>query len=306
MIINIEDLEKVNPAAVEVLQKKFVETMRPDPDNSLISIEIDNKTFDVLGRGEIMAIQGKSGTSKTTCLEMIIGACLAGQVGKFRTKNIKNILHVDTEQSYNQWVESNFRILKYSRLEKSPEGYVSVHLKRYPTDQRPLIVDDIIMNADEIDLVVIDGIADIIFNENDIEGTKRLIDDIQKWIDTKNAGFITILHEGKSKDNNTMKGHIGSYLNQKATTTVAINKEWDSNVLEMKPMKTRGKYWKAQNFVINDMKMIDTGDVFVKSDFIAGAREKKQEVKSSILSEVFEEVLPQEKEEVKIENIIKF
>lgn len=53
--------------------------------------------------------------------------------------------------------------------------------------------------------------------------------------------------------------------------------------------------------------MIDTGDVFVKSDFIAGAREKKQEVKSSILSEVFEEVSPEEESrKIEIENIIKF
>lgn len=289
MNIDIENLRKINPEAVEVLENKFVETLEKDPDSSLLSIIINGYEYDMVGRGEIMAIQGKTGTGKTILVEMLIAAAISGQVGKFVGKGIQSILHVDTEQSRNQWLDVNFRILKYAREKNTPDGYYSLSLKRYGTDQRMLLLNDIIMASEGIDLIVLDGIADIMLNVNDIESATRTIDDIQTWIDTKKSGFITILHENKSKDNNNMKGHIGSYLNQKATTTIAVNKKKDSNVIEIDPVKTRGRPWYSQQFTINDMKMVDTGDVYKRSPFMEGARERKDvdPPKSSIIQEAF-------------------
>lgn len=277
MNINIENLQKINPSAIDVLENRFTEEMKPDPDNAVLWFHIDDRRIDVLGRGEILPIQGKSGAGKTILVEALISAAISKEVSIFETTGVDKILYIDTEQSKNQWIYCNYRILKYSKLDKNPENFLSLHLKKYSIEERFIIIDDIIMNSEDIDLIIIDGIADIVLNENNIEEAKKIIDDVQKWIDTKDAGFITVLHENKGKDNFDMKGHVGSYLNQKATTTIAVQKEFESNVMKIFPMKTRGRFWPEQDFIINDYKMIETGLMIPSNEFIGGRHANVEE-----------------------------
>lgn len=282
-MINVDNL---TDEAKEALSHRFSPDMKPRPEDALIFFNFGNRKVDILGRGEFISIMGKTGVGKSIFLEALIGASIRGELGIIETNGVKNILHIDTEQSKNQWIYANYRIQKYAGME-IPDTYTSLSLKGYRNLTKLQITDQIIKEYENLDLIVIDGAADFMKNINNEEASVDILDTIQIWADTKQAGIVCVVHETKGKEHTFMKGHLGSYLDQKGTSTIRVHKEIDSSELFIEPTKVRNKYWHEHSFYINDMKMIDFG-MTEPSGVVHGARHLTEDV-SSILADLTSE-----------------
>lgn len=73
--------------------------------------------------------------------------------------------------------------------------------------------------------VVIDGVADLMMNFNDVEESSQVIDWLMKLSADNNCAVVCILHENKGKDDTGMKGHLGTLLLQKASDIFQCSKE---------------------------------------------------------------------------------
>jgi Trp operon repressor len=79
------------------------------------------------------------------------------------------------------------------------------------------------------DIVVIDGIRDLLADFNDVKESSRIINELMIITTTYNCGIITVIHTNKA-DNNA-RGHLGSELYNKAETVLQVaNKDGTASV----------------------------------------------------------------------------
>jgi hypothetical protein len=93
--------------------------------------------------------------------------------------------------------------------------------------------------VENIGLLIIDGIADVSSKGvNDEEEATMISSKLLKWTSDYNIHAVTVLHQNKHDD--TLRGHLGSYLVQKAETVISLTKdEYDKNSSIVEPVMTR-------------------------------------------------------------------
>ena len=77
---------------------------------------------------------------------------------------------------------------------------------------------------DHPDLVIIDGIADLIYNYNDVYESQAMVNKLATLAAEHNCAMVVVMHQNKGKQDKTMKGHIGTMLYQKASDVFNIEK----------------------------------------------------------------------------------
>jgi len=176
--------------------------------------------------GDLQAIKAKSKSGKTYAASIIAAVVLGVDFGTLKAGvEGARVLFFDTEQnklntakvmrrihSLLGWgdTENTDRLHVYSlrRMDLAVRcEYIAAKVQEY----RPTAV-------------IIDGIADLILNFNDVEESSRLIDWLMKLSADNNCAVITVLHENKSKDDNGMKGHLGTLLLQKSSDVFQCGK----------------------------------------------------------------------------------
>ena len=107
--------------------------------------------------------------------------------------------------------------------------------------ERLKLTDYIMQTTDNIGLVVIDGIVDLASKGvNDEEEATAIASKLLQWTSEKNCHIACVLHENKNDRN--AKGHLGSYLVQKAETTISLAKsETRPGASDIVPEYTRNK-----------------------------------------------------------------
>ena len=116
--------------------------------------------------------------------------------------------------------------------------------------ERLKLTDYIMQMNDNIGLVVIDGIVDLVSKGvNDEEEATAIASKLLQWTSEKNCHISCVLHENKNDRN--AKGHLGSYLVQKAETTISLAKSETTNgASDIVPEYTRNKEFPAMEMVI--------------------------------------------------------
>ena len=79
-------------------------------------------------------------------------------------------------------------------------------------------------------LVVVDGISDLMYNTNDIEESDRILGRLMALSTEYNCHILNVLHT--NPDSDKARGHIGSALQRKAETVVFVHKVGESSVVE--------------------------------------------------------------------------
>ena len=105
--------------------------------------------------------------------------------------------------------------------------------------QRMALIELAIKTVDNIGLLIIDGIADVSTKGiNDEEEATMISSKLLKWTADYNMHVVTVLHQNKQDD--SLRGHLGSYLCQKAETVISLTKdEHDKNSSIVEPVMTR-------------------------------------------------------------------
>ena len=86
-----------------------------------------------------------------------------------------------------------------------------------------------------IDVVILDGIKDLIADINNPDSCTHLMTNIVRMCEDYNCSFITVIHTNKNDEN--PRGHLGTELMNKSD--VVINLEKKGNIIQVSPYLTR-------------------------------------------------------------------
>ena len=179
--------------------------------------------------GDFSCLAGAS-KAKKTFVKSLLTSCYIGGNSNQYANNIrghdtkgKYVIDIDTEQSkYHS--QRAFR-----RVPEITGGiydyYIPFSLRSKTPRERLAFVDWIFTKSKyrrNIGLVIIDGIADLITDINNIEESINIVQKLMEWSDNTNSHILTILHLNPGSDK--PKGHLGTFIMQKAESIAMVSK----------------------------------------------------------------------------------
>lgn len=203
----------------------------PIPSNSIVSFQ-----GTVIGASEnLLCITGEEGSGKSNYIGAIIaGAISSSSLDSSMTLGLeitpnphhKAVLHFDTEQSESQLYKNGMRSFRRAGITGCPPYYYSICLTPVSRKERLQVIMKSIEHYDivhqGIHLVLIDGIADLIYSANDERQAIALIEGFHQLAITYNTCIVCVLHY--IPDGIKLRGHLGSEIQRKAAGILAIEK----------------------------------------------------------------------------------
>lgn len=193
--------------------------------------------FDMFGvpcfyRGELVANCGKAKSGKTFFLSILMSACLTQEAlalkrhteteGSQESSDIKplRVLWIDTEQSKQSTQEIlRDRIIPLSdiNLQTSEfnDYFYAFNFRGLGFEMRNKMV-DIAIRTLKADIVIIDGIKDLMTDINDAVQATLLMEKLMALAAETNSCMVCVLHQNKAEQDRNMRGSIGTELTNKA------------------------------------------------------------------------------------------
>ena len=248
--MNQEKFDLVREAISEAAKtddERLIMSYRITPETKLPPMQPLFEMFDTpcFYRGELVAACGKAKSGKTLFLSILMAACLTDKVLALkRLTDVKplRVLWIDTEQSQQstQDIMVN-RILPLSKeseesvksvapnpsaisveIEKSEASVKSVasnlfafNLRGLGFEKRREVVEAAIRHV-RPDIVIIDGIKDLITDINDAVQATQIMEHLMALAQRGNCCIVNVLHQNKSEADRNMRGSIGTELTNKA------------------------------------------------------------------------------------------
>lgn len=242
---------------LELLDNLYSETMailkscEIDFNNPPITAEVLISINDVpLGtEGNLLCVTGSEGTGKSNYVGSLIAGAIKDKHSNVDTlgtdiqSNVKNkaVLLYDTEQSEVQLYKNTVNILKRSKETTIPENFKVYCLTGMSRKER---LQAIIQSMDKfyyqfggIQMVVIDGIADLIQSANDEIESVKIVDELYRLAGIYQTCIVSVLHFIPS--GLKLRGHLGSELQRKAAAILSIEKDTDPSISVIKALKVR-------------------------------------------------------------------
>ena len=182
-------------------------------------------------RGDLVAISGKEKCGKTTDCRIIVSALMKGEyMGvKALEKNV-SVLWIDTEQACQTSRAVCRGIEMMCGFEPSDARFVYFALREYPDRQEMTEAMRMLFNEYCPDIAIVDGIRDFIPDFNDVVESAEIVLECMRLSSGVSAEqarkkglterppccVCCILHQNKPKDDNNMRGHLGTELSNKA------------------------------------------------------------------------------------------
>ena len=241
---------------IEFLDNLYSETMailKPceiDFDNPPLKSEMVISINDVpLGtQGNLFGITGGEGTGKSN----YVGSLIAGTISQTdkidtlgtyvrRNDGNKAVLLYDTEQSEEQLYKNISAILKRGKTNTMPANFKAYCLTSISRKER---MQAIVQSMDRfyyqfggIQLVVIDGIADLVRCANDEAESVGVIDELYRLAGIYKTCIVCVLHFIPA--GMKLRGHLGSELQRKAAAILSIERDDEPQVSVVKTLKVR-------------------------------------------------------------------
>jgi len=191
-------------------------------------------------RGDISVVSGIAKSKKTYALKLLMAGLVKRESihSKFQPMIDKGIAWMDTEQSpYDaQMVTKHIK-----SMAGSDENLLFYALRRYDYKTRIQKIDKFLQeNGKNIDLLVIDGIRDLVRDFNDVGETAEILSRLMGWNVDYDIHITTVLHGNKSDGN--MRGHLGTELENKSQFALKVTRdEHNKNVSLVEETFGRGK-----------------------------------------------------------------
>ena len=193
-------------------------------------------------RRDIFAIKAKSKQGKSQAATVLMAGVLGDEslgitvAGPYKTK----VIYVDTEQTEANTIIVGHRVHRLCgwKEESNNPRFRVYNMRDWEwEDKLPFI--EYVIKTYKPTMVVIDGIADLLINFNDVEKSSICILNLMQIASKAGCSIGNVLHENKSKEDSSMKGHLGTMLLQKASDVFEVTKR--DNVFTMKQTESRNK-----------------------------------------------------------------
>lgn len=186
----------------------------------------------ILSNSNILTINGQAKGYKSFLVGAITAASLGvGQLGLSGNgdSNFK-VLYFDTEQAKHHVLKALQRIYKMSgfALDKIEPRLTAFALREYSPEVRLKIVEEVSMELSP-NLIVIDGVKDLLTDFNNIEQSQKVVDMLMRLSANLKCGIVAVIHKNKALpgQKTNIRGMLGSMLLEKSETILEIEKNVD-------------------------------------------------------------------------------
>ena len=269
-----EQIETTDSYA-DILRECIVDLDAPDvPLDTLVHIGHDErgKKCSVITRGEYSCIVASAKTKKSFCKSLITAAYVGGNTNRFsdhivgNRKNEGYIIDLDTEQGV-FYAKRTFKRVE-ELVGNRYKNYVPIATRSKSVSERLGLIEWLIYKspyAGKIDLLLVDGIADLVYNTNDIEEGAKVAEMMLRWTST-GLHICNVIH--KAGNNDKARGHLGTAVTIKAESIIFMDRLEDDNgnLLEKNTVKVRCGYVRGKDFEDFYLTVNDQGLPFTHSD----------------------------------------
>lgn len=186
----------------------------------------DLEGIPVFTKKSISTVIAKAKAGKTTVTAWIMANAIKSGI---------NVLWFDTEQGLYYGSRTQHWILSIAGFPQS-EFLKFYDLKIYPPSERILIVQALIEELMP-DIVVIDGIRDLVLDINNPEEATNITGDLMRWAELHSCHIVNIIHQNKGDGH--ARGHLGSELINKSECVLKVTQNEASEIV-VEPEFTRG------------------------------------------------------------------
>jgi hypothetical protein len=207
--------------------------------------------------GNLSVVTAPPKTKKTFFISLLASCYLSGsnQFGgdiKGHRGTEGQLVHIDTEQGLWHCQKVFERVHKMDSNINS-EIYHTFGLRSIDYKMRIQFIDYYLKEKIKApSLIIIDGIADLCSDANNISESNHLVQKLMEWSSLYKCHIINVIHQnfGSSK---LGTGHLGSFLEKKAETVIqleanTVNKNW----VTVKCGRSRGYAFETFSFEVND------------------------------------------------------
>lgn len=172
-------------------------------------------------RGELTGLSGKAKSGKTFVSSILMALCFRSQllsVERIEPKRL-HVLWYDTEQSEEstQDILRN-RIIPLTSISEDqfPTDLIDVFNVRGEAMTDRLSLLELLVLRYQPDLVVLDGIRDLVADINDGVVAQDTIERLMHLASDNHCAIVCVLHQNKSQEDRNLRGWIGTELKNKA------------------------------------------------------------------------------------------
>jgi hypothetical protein len=192
-------------------------------------------------RGELVALTGKAKSGKTYVCSILMALAVKRQLmglQRLQDEPLK-VLWIDTEQSPDSTQE--ILCIRIATLieQEIPENQYFVYNLRQDNwqDRLSLVLTGIGMHKP--DLVIFDGIRDVVGDINNYQEAQNVLGKLLSIASWSNACIVCVLHQNKSLEDRTLRGALGTELQNKSFETYECQKDPDTRIFTMRQTATR-------------------------------------------------------------------
>ena len=256
-------MESENLTIIEQLEKLRITSSSEIPPHEFLYTWNGVPCF---ARGELVAVTGKAKSGKTYLNSILMAAAgvqgtesgeshspeikersriLSGTTDKailglkrIREKPLR-VVWIDTEQSADSTHEIlRDRIGAMMGAEASEEAYHVFNLRQVRWQDRMTLV----LAAIAIcmpDLVIFDGIRDVVGDINNYEEAQNTIGQLLKVASEYKTCIVCVLHQNKAAEDKTLRGALGTELQNKSFETYECKKDPETRIFSIQQTATR-------------------------------------------------------------------
>ena len=218
----------------------------PEKSSSVVEVnEVPVGTCD-----NLFCLTGGEGVGKSNFVAAIISGTIADSaLDAERTLGLtiipnpsgRAVILFDTEQSEHQLYKNVRKAIKRAYLDDKPDFFHAYHLSEQSRKERlDIIRTSLDMNFHQhkgIQLVIIDGVADLVRSANDELESVDVIDELYRLAGFYHCCIVCVLHF--VPNGVKLRGHIGSELQRKAAGILSIEKDTNPAFSVVKCIKVR-------------------------------------------------------------------
>jgi hypothetical protein len=203
--------------------------------------------------GNFSVISAPPKHKKTFLVTLLSAAYLGGNskrfVGKIKgNRSDKCLMHFDTEQGAFHAQRVFRRVLDMCDLKN--ECYKTYGLRALTPKERLDVIDLAIQTTGNLGVVIIDGLADLVNDVNNIEEANNVVQKVMTWTQKYDIHIITVIHNNHGSSKPT--GHLGSAMEKKAETIALLEKDnFNSDIVRVKCKSSRSRSFEDFNFYVN-------------------------------------------------------
>lgn len=204
--------------------------------------------------GDIAAVKAKSKNGKSFLCSIFAASMLGCEDFGFRAANPDAVVfYFDTEQNERNTARLGRRVHRlcgWNEHQKSDRFRIFT-LRKMDAKSMFSYIQDIVLSAPRRpDMVVIDGIADLIDDFNDIKLSDECIKTLMQMSANYDCTILCVLHENKSKGDYGMKGHLGTLLLQKSSDVFQVT--YDKGQFNVEETDCRNRPIAGLSFSVDD------------------------------------------------------